>query len=329
MKDTLSYLFAGNVLTHEQAKETLTNVASGQYSNEEIASFLTVYQMRKITPKEMLGFRDAMLGLASSVDMSDFYTIDLCGTGGDCKNTFNISTLSSFILAGAGAKVVKHGNYGLSSPCGSSNIFEYFGYQFSTDSDKLRKEIDQCGICYFHAPIFHTAMKYVAPVRKALKVKTFFNILGPMINPANPQAQFVGVFNPEVQKMFADVYKLTDVNYSIIHSVDGYDEISLTGNFDIQNRQEIKTYNAEKIGLSTTKPEELNGGKTIDEAAGIFLSVLEGKGTKAQNEVVIANSAFALECYYPNKSIDECIGMATDSLKSGKALSAFKKLLNR
>jgi anthranilate phosphoribosyltransferase len=328
MKETLSYLFEGNVLSRQKAKEVLTDVASGKFSEAEMASFLTVYMMRKITPVEILGFRDAMLGLAVPVDLEGYSTIDVCGTGGDGKNTFNISTLSAFVLAGAGAKVVKHGNYGLSSPCGSSNIFEHFGYQFSSDAGKLKNEIERCGICYFHAPMFHPAMKNIAPVRKALKVKTFFNMLGPMTNPARPQSQFVGVFSADVQKIYADVYQLAGIRHGIVYSVDGYDEISLTGDFKVVGNGKENAYSPESIGLSKVQPEELFGGNTIDEAGAIFLSVLEGKGTKAQNEVVIANSAFALSCYFPDKSITDCFEMAKDSLTGGKALKVFKKLMN-
>jgi anthranilate phosphoribosyltransferase len=327
MKDTLTYLFKGNILTKEEANVALTKVASGSVSESEIASFITVYLMRKITPQEVLGFREAMLGLAIQVELGDYKTIDLCGTGGDGKNTFNISTLSSFVLAGAGAKVVKHGNYGLSSPCGSSNIFEYFGYRFSTDSNKLRKELDECGICYFHAPIFHPAMKNVAPVRKALKVKNFFNLLGPMTNPARPTSQFVGVYSEDVQEIYANVFEKTNVQYGIIHSMDGYDEISLTGNFRVIKKGSNLLLSPENLGFHKFNPEELHGGNTIDEAAQIFLSILEGKGTKAQSEVVIANSAFALQAYFPEKTIEDCIGMAKESLTNGKAWKTFKALL--
>ncbi len=326
MKELLAYLIEGNVLTQEEAKHSLTQIASGIFSNEEIASFLTVYLMRKVTPQELLGFRDAMLDLAVTVDLDGHSTIDVCGTGGDGKNTFNISTLSAFVLAGAGVKVAKHGNYGLSSPCGSSNIFEHFGYHFSADSEKLRKEIDECGICYFHAPLFHPAMKKVAPVRKALGIKTFFNMLGPMTNPARPQSQFIGVFSPEVQEMFADTYRLTDIRHGIVYSLDGYDEISLTGKFTILGHGNQEVYDAQKLGVSNVKPEELHGGNTIKEAADIFFSILEGNGTKAQNDVVIVNSAFAFKCYFPHISISDGLEMATESLQGKKALSTFKKL---
>jgi len=329
MKETLSYLFEGNILSQQKAKEVLTDLASGKFSNEEMASFLTVYQMRKITPAEILGFRNAMISLAVQVDIGGYKTIDVCGTGGDGKNTFNISTLSSFVIAGAGAKVVKHGNYGLSSPCGSSNIFEHFGYQFSSDSAKLRGELEQCGICYLHAPMFHPAMKNIAPVRKALKFKTFFNMLGPMTNPAKPQSQFVGVFSADVQNLYSEVYQLTDIQHAIAFSMDGYDEISLTGDFKVVRHGKEMVYSPEKLGLSKVNANELHGGDTIGEAAQIFLSILDGKGTKTQNEVVIANSAFALLCYYPEKSISDCIEMAKESLKSGKAMNAFKKLFNK
>lgn len=329
MKETLSYLFEGNILPQQKAKEIVTEIATGKFSDAEIASFLTVFQMRKITPPEFLGFRDAMLGLAVPVDLKGYSTIDVCGTGGDGKNTFNISTLSAFVIAGAGAKVVKHGNYGVSSACGSSNIFEYFGYQFSTDSGKLRKELEECGVCYFHAPIFHPAMKHVAPIRKALKVKTFFNMLGPMTNPARPQSQFVGVFSSEVQKLYSEVCKLAGIRHGIVYSLDGYDEISLTGDFRIVDNGKETIYSPLKLGLIQTNAAELHGGDTVEEAAGIFISILEGRGTKAQNSVVFANSAFALSCYYPDKSIDDCFAMAKESLDARKALDVFKKLFNK
>lgn len=326
MKETLSYLFEGNVLTQQKAQEVLTDLASGKFSNEEMASFLTVYQMRKITPGEILGFRDAMVSLAVQVDLGNYRTIDVCGTGGDGKNTFNISTLSSFVLAGAGAKVVKHGNYGLSSPCGSSNIFEHFGYRFSTDSVKLRDELERCGVCYLHAPMFQPAMKNIAPVRKALKVKTFFNMLGPMTNPARPQSQFVGVFSADVQNLYSEVFQLTDINHAIAFSLEGYDEISLTGDFRVLSHGKESMYSPKQLSLSKVNPNELHGGNTIGEAAQIFLTVLEGRGTKAQNDVVIANSAFALSCYFPETSIPDCIEMAKESLVSGKAKEVFRKL---
>jgi anthranilate phosphoribosyltransferase len=326
MKETLTFLFEGNVLTRNKAKEVLTDVASGKFTDAEMASFLTVFMMRKITPEEILGFREAMLGLAVPVKLEGYATIDVCGTGGDGKNTFNISTLSAFVLAGAGAKVVKHGNYGLSSPCGSSNIFEFFGYQFSTDNGKLKNELEECGVCYFHAPMFHPAMKNIGPVRKALKVKTFFNMLGPMTNPARPKSQFVGVFSSDTQKLYSEVYQLADIRHGIAFSLDGYDEISLTGDFSVASNNNMNVFSPESLGFSKVSSEALHGGNTIEEAAGIFLAILEGRGTKAQNEVVIANSAFALSCYYPEKSIPDCIEMAKESLLSGKALQKFKKL---
>jgi anthranilate phosphoribosyltransferase len=329
MKETLNYLFEGNVLSQDEAKEALTGIASGKHSNEEIAAFLTVFRMRKITPAELFGFREAMVSLAVPVNLSGYKTIDVCGTGGDGKNTFNISTLSAFVLAGTGAKVVKHGNYGLSSPCGSSNIFEHFGYQFSTDNNKLKNELESCGICYFHAPAFHPAMKYVAPVRKALKVKTFFNMLGPLTNPARPNCQFSGVFSNDVQQMYTEVLKIAGIDHSVVYSLDGYDEISLTGDFSILKKGTETIYSPEKLGLSKVTHDQLHGGNTIEEAAKIFLTVLEGKGTKAQMDVVVANSAFALQVYFPEKSLEDCIELAKASLIGGKAMGVFKKLFNK
>lgn len=329
MKAILNYLFEHKTLTKAEAKEVLTKIAKGMYSHTEIAAFITVYLMRSITVDELTGFRDALLELCIPVNLNDFDTIDLCGTGGDGKNTFNISTLTAFVVAGAGGKVAKHGNYGVSSSCGSSNVMEYLGYQFSTDESKLRQEMEKCGICFIHAPLFNPAMKNVAPVRKELKVKTFFNMLGPMVNPSFPKRQMVGVYSLELARLYNYLYQQTDKQYAIVHSLDGYDEVSLTGPFKMISNKMDAILSADNFGMSQLNADEIGGGNTIPEAAEIFVNVLEGKGTEAQTQVVIANAALALACYYPGKSMESCIEMATDSLKGLKALQVFKKLLNR
>jgi len=327
MKELLTYLFDNNILTKQEAKNALLQVGQGKYSDPEIASFLTVYMMRPIHADELSGFREALLDLCIPVDLTEYSTIDVCGTGGDEKNTFNISTLCSFILAGADIKVAKHGNYGVSSSCGSSNILEYLGYKFSNDNNKIRKEIEDANISYLHAPLFHPSMKYVGPVRKSLKLKTFFNLLGPMVNPAKPQNQIIGVFSEEVLELYHGVYSKSGTNYFILYSLDGYDEISLTGNFRALSQSEDKIYTPENIGLPRTIPEELFGGNTVEEAAKIFTDILEGNGTEAQNSVVIANSGFAIKCVNPDESIEACIQTAKESLQSKKALNAMKKLI--
>lgn len=329
MKAILNYLFEHKTLTKAEAKEVLTKIAQGMYSHSEIAAFITVYLMRSITVDELSGFRDALLELCIPVDLKDFDTIDLCGTGGDGKNTFNISTLTAFVVAGAGGKVAKHGNYGVSSSCGSSNVMEYLGYQFSTDSDKLRQEMDRCGICFIHAPLFNPAMKNVAPVRRELKVKTFFNMLGPMVNPSFPGKQMVGVYSLELARLYNYLYQQTNKQYAIVHSLDGYDEVSLTGSFKMISNTMDAILAPENMGMKLLRPEDIGGGNSIPEAASIFVNVLEGKGTEPQTQVVIANAALALSCYYPEKPIESCIELATDSLKGMKALQVFKKLLNR
>lgn len=327
MKEILTYLFDKNTLTKQEAKEVLLQVGQGKYSDPEIASFLTVYMMRPIQPDELSGFREALLDLCIPVDLSDYNTIDVCGTGGDEKNTFNISTLSAFIIAGAGIKLTKHGNYGVSSSCGSSNILEYLGYKFSNDNDKIRREIEETNLCYLHAPLFHPSMKYVGPVRKSLKLKTFFNLLGPMVNPAKPQNQIIGVFNEEVMELYHGVYSQAGINYIILYSFDGYDEISLTGKFRALSGSEDKIYTPENIGLQRTIPEELFGGNTVEDAAKIFIGILEGNGTVAQNSVVTANAGFAIHCVDPDSSIEECIQTAKESLENKNALNAMKKLI--
>nr|WP_321450429.1 anthranilate phosphoribosyltransferase [uncultured Carboxylicivirga sp.] len=324
LKELLNY----KTLSRSQAKEMLVNIAAERYNQSEVVTFLTVFMMRPVTVDELSGFRDALLELCHRVDLSDFNTIDMCGTGGDGKNTFNVSTLSSLIVAGAGAKVAKHGNYGVSSSCGSSNVMEHLGYQFTADEDKLREQLDNANICFLHAPMFHPAMKAVGPIRKELGLKTFFNMLGPLVNPSFPQNQLVGVFSLELARIYQYIYQHTDKNYSIIHSMDGYDEISLTGDFKAITQKGEQMYSPKDFGMDTVKPEDIFGGNTVPEAAEIFVKVLEGNGTKAQNSVVIANAASALQCYYPDRSLEQCIEDAKRSLIDGKAAEVLSTLLS-
>lgn len=328
MRHTLDYLFAGNYLNKEEARSILTRIGEGEYSESEIASFLTVFRMRPIKAEELTGFRQALLDLCVSIDFSDYNTIDVVGTGGDGKNTFNISTLSCFILAGAGYKVTKHGNYGLSSVSGASNMFEYFGYKFSNDAEKLRREVDETGICFLHAPLFHPAMKHVGPVRRALKVRTLFNMMGPIINPASPKNQLVGVSDLEIMDLYHQVFAESNQNYLIVHSLDGYDEVSLTGDTRFVSNKTEDNLSPADFGFSIVTPEELTGGNSVEDAAKIFKNILEGKGTEAQQNVVIANAALGIQCVSPEKSLAVCIAEASEALKSGKAFNAFKKLMS-
>ncbi len=328
MKETLQYLFDHKTLGKEDAKVILRNMAAGKYNEAEMAAFISVYLMRSITVEELAGFRDALMELCTPVDLSDFNTIDVCGTGGDEKNTFNISTLTSFVVAGAGEKVAKHGNYSVSSACGSSNVMEYFGYTFSIDPDRLRREIDQFNICFLHAPLFNPAMKNVAPVRQSLRIKTFFNMLGPMVNPSNPGNQLVGVFSLDVARLYHYLYQESDKQFCIIHSLDGFDEISLTGGFRALTRTTERTFVPGDLGLDTVSPSDIYGGSTVEEAAGVFLRILERKGSRAQNDVVVANAALALYCMDESSGMDRCLERARQSLESGKALNAFKQLID-
>ena len=327
MKKILNYLFEHKRLSREDAYEVLINIAQGKYNDSEIASFLTVYIMRSITVDELAGFRDALLELCHRIDTDGCETIDLCGTGGDGKDTFNISTLSSFVVAGAGYKVVKHGNYGVSSICGSSNVMEHFGYKFSNDNGKLKNELEKAGICFLHAPLFHPAMKTVAPIRKALKVKTFFNMLGPIVNPAFPKYQLVGVFSLDLARLYSYLFQRTDKKFSIIFNLDGYDEVSLTDDFKCISNTNEQILSPEIFGFNKIQPETILGGKTIEEAAVIFKNVLEGQGTEEQNKVVLANSSLAIKCFNPDISIEDCLMQAKESLQSKKALNSFKKLI--
>ena len=283
--------------------------------------------MRSISVEELAGFREALLDLCIKVDLDGLPAIDLCGTGGDGKNTFNISTLASFVAAGAGAKVAKHGNYGVSSVCGSSNVMEHLGYTFKNDPGQLRKEINETGICFLHAPLFHPAMKNVAPVRRALGIKTFFNMLGPLVNPAFPSAQCTGVFSLELGRIYRYLLQETNRKFAILHTLGGYDEVSLTDRAAHLTNNDEGMLTPDEFGGSVA-PEAIYGGETVEEAAKIFVEVLEGNGTKAQNRVVTANAALALQTYGTAESLDDCIAAAEESLTSGKAMDVLKKLIN-
>ncbi len=326
MKEILNRLINQEKISKQEAKNVLVNISNGKYNNSQIASFLTVYMMRSISVDELDGFKEALLDLCLHIDLSDFNTIDLCGTGGDGKDTFNISTLSSFVTAGAGVKVAKHGNYGVSSSCGSSNVLEFLGLNFTNDKSVLKKTIDQAGICVLHAPLFHPAMKNVAPIRRELGVKTFFNMLGPMVNPSFPQNQMVGVFSLELARLYGYLYQNTDKNYAILHDIAGYDEISLTGNAKVITNKEDRIFNPSDLNIKTLSQEEIKGGLTVKDSAKIFMDILNGNGTEAQNNVVCANAGLAIATVN-NISHQEGFALAEKSLKDKKALKSFTKLI--
>lgn len=328
MKEILNHLIEHRTLTREDAREVLKNITAGNYNQSQIAAFMTVYMMRSITVNELSGFREAMLERCVPIEIAEYDAMDLCGTGGDGKDTFNISTLSSFIVAGAGQNVAKHGNTGVSSICGSSNLLQYFGYEFTSAIDEIRKSLDQVGICFLHAPLFHPAMKHVGPIRKDLGVKTFFNMLGPMVNPSFPKKQLVGVFSLELARLYGYLYQEMDGDFSILHALDGYDEISLTGDFKMISNAGEKVFSPHQLNLPQLKAESIQGGNTIKESAKIFENILKGKGTKSQNAVVLANSAAALVTADSALQFPDAVAKAEEVLLSGKALEVFKGLVN-
>ncbi len=325
MKNIINRLINHEMLSKEEAKNVLIAISNGDYNSNQIASFLTVYMMRNISIDELTGFREALLELCIRIDLSQYNTIDMCGTGGDGKDTFNISTLSAFVVAGAGVKVAKHGNYGVSSISGSSNVMEKLGVKFSNDADFLEKCIDEAGICILHAPLFHPAMKNVAPIRKELAVKTFFNMLGPMVNPSFPKNQIVGVFNLELARMYSYLYQNTPVNFAILHSLDGYDEISLTSNTKVISNHSEFMLKPEYFNVNILSQNEIEGGKTIDESAELFQKIISGNGNEAQNNVVCANAAMAIATV-TNCSLLQGFEAAKESLLSQKAKKALIKL---
>lgn len=327
MKAILTHLFEYKVLSKQQSKEILIGISTGKYSNSEIAAFLTIYAMRSITVEELEGFRDAMLEMCLAVDLSAYDPIDVCGTGGDGKDTFNISTLSCFVIAGAGQHVAKHGNHGVSSLCGSSTVLEFLGAKFTNDKSILERQINEAKVCFLHAPLFHPAMKNVAPVRRELGVKTFFNMLGPMVNPVSPKKQLVGVFSLELARLFAYLYQQTDKQFLVLHALDGYDEVSLTGAFKIITAHTEQVLTPSHLGLATLRAEELSGGETVEASAKIFMNVLNDEATPAQKQAVLANAALALHCANPGLTLIDAVATARESIESKKALKSFKKLI--
>jgi len=328
MKNILNTLFEQKRLSKAQSKEVLINIAQEKYNSAEISAFITVFLMRPVSVDELTGFREALLELSVKVDLSDFNTIDLCGTGGDGKNTFNISTLTSFIVAGTGNKVAKHGNYGVSSASGSSNMLEFLGYNFTNDESTLKRQLEKANICFLHAPLFHPAMKVVAPIRRELGVKTFFNMLGPLVNPSSPQNQLVGVFNLEVARVYNYMLQESNVNYGVVHALDGYDEISLTGDFKLFTKEGEQQISPSDLGQKQLLQSDIFGGNSVAEAAEIFVNIINGKGTVAQNNVVLTNAAFALKIMDNSKSFDTAIEEAKNSLLGLKAKQSLSLITN-
>ena len=327
MKKILLYLFEHKTLSREQAKEVLVNIGKGVYNEHEVTAFMTVYLMRSITIKELQGFQDALHELCVHVNLDEFETIDIVGTGGDGKDTFNISTLSCFIVAGTGQKVAKHGNYGASSISGASNVMEHLGYKFKNENDRLKKEVEEANICFLHAPMFHPALKTVGPIRKNLAMRTFFNMLGPMVNPAFPQYQLVGVYNLEMARIYNYLLQLSGKPFTIIHSLDGYDEISLTNDAKVITNNGERIMTPEELGKRMVSASDIGGGKSVEEAAKIFSTIIRGEGNWAQNAVVLANAAMALNCTGKYKNYDDAFHAAVDSLESGRAYQSLQKLI--
>jgi anthranilate phosphoribosyltransferase len=327
MKQILYHLFDHQYLARSEAQTLLQNMATGKYSEAQIASLITVFLMRSISVEELTGFREALLAMSLPVDLSDYPFIDIVGTGGDGKNTFNISTAACFVVAGAGYYVVKHGNYGASSVSGASNVMEQHGVKFTTDIDRLRVSMDACRIAYLHAPLFNPALKAVAPVRKSLAVRSFFNILGPLVNPARPQFQLLGVYNLPLARLYTYAYQESGIRFGVVHSLDGYDEISLTGEFKVTMPDTEKIYTPESIGLPRVNEAELFGGETPADAARIFSNVLHNTASESQRNCVIANAAFAIQVLCPDKSLAACITEASASLSSRRALDTFRRFV--
>lgn len=327
MKDILTRLSQYDLLTKEEAKSILLRIGKGEFNNSHLAAFMTMFMMRPVTVEELDGFRAALMELCVPLSLEAYDGMDLCGTGGDGKNTFNISTLSSFVVASCGQNVTKHGNYGVSSKCGSSNLLEHFGYTFSNEQDQLERELETAGICFLHAPKFHPAMRFVGPIRKELGVKTFFNMLGPLVNPAKPQKQLAGVFSHELARIYAYLFQQTSMDYGVVYDLEGYDECSLTGATKLFSSQGEQVIEASDLGLKSITASEIHGGETIEEAATIFMNILKGEGTDAQNQVIYANAGLALYTARKYNALTDAVEAAKEAVISGKALDTFNTLM--
>ena len=327
MKELLYKMFGHKSLSKEEAKQVLLNISDGRYNDSQLSAFMTVFLMRSITTEELAGFREAILERRVIVDLDCHDAIDIVGTGGDGKNTFNISTAACFTVAGAGIPVVKHGNYGATSVSGASNVMEQHGVKFTSDVDQMRRSMEQCNIAYLHAPLFNPALKAVAPIRKGLAVRTFFNMLGPLVNPVLPAYQLLGVYNLPLLRLYTYTYQESKTKFAVVHSLDGYDEISLTNEFKVATSEHEKIYAPESLGFSRYKETDLDGGKTPGDEATIFDQIMNNTATEAQKNVVVVNSAFAIHVICPEKTIEECIALSKESLESGRALATLKKFI--
>lgn len=327
MKDILTRLFNHEELTSEETKEILLNITREKYPEAQIAALLTAFQMRTITVDELIGFREALMETRIPIDFSPYRPIDIVGTGGDGKNTFNISTCACFVVAGAGYKVAKHGNYGATSISGASNVIEQHGIRFTNNPDKLKRSMEECNIAYLHAQLFNPAMKFVGPVRKALGVRTLFNLLGPLVNPSKPAYQLLGVADLAQMRLYTHIFYKLGIDFTVVNSLDSYDEISLTDEFKVMTRNYERIYRPQDLGFSEVRPEELFGGTSKEDAARIFDNILHNCATPSQTQCVIVNAAFAIQVMEPEKNIEECIAIARESLVSGQALKALKKFI--
>lgn len=328
MKNLLYKMFEHKNLSREEARSVLLNIADGRYNDAQLAAFMTVFLMRSITIDELAGFRDALLERRLPVDLGCENAIDIVGTGGDGKNTFNISTASCFVVAATGRKVVKHGNYGASSVSGASNVLECHGVKFTSDIQRLRRSLDECGMSYLHAPFFNPALKVVAPVRKQLAVRNFFNMLGPLVNPTLPKYQLLGVYSLKLMRLYGYIAQKEGINCTVVHSLDGYDEISLTAPFKVMSAEGDMMMTPSDLGMAVAAPESLSGGDTVEDAAVIFDNVLSGRGTKEQEDCVVANAAFAIRTLSPDVALADALDEARESIRSGRAFDTFKKFVD-
>lgn len=327
MKQYLQILVEGQTLTRQNTHDILLGITQQRYNDCQIAALLMAMQTRGVTVDELLGFRDGLLETGCHIDLSDYDTLDIVGTGGDGKNTFNISTCAAFVIAACGYNVTKHGNGSATSVSGASNVLLAHGVKFTDDESQLRRSLDATHICYLHAPLFAYGMKHVGPTRKALGIPTCFNLLGPLVNPCQPKNSLHGTANYDQQRLYVNVHQQIGDNFGVITSYDGYDEISLTSGFKLITNYFEKVFTPKDLGLNYLNRQDIYGGSTPEEAWRIFDSVLDGTSTEAQRNVIIANAACGIAVMDRNQSIEDSVLLAREALESGKALATFRKFV--
>ncbi len=324
MRGRLDDIVSGKRLCSSEAKALMLDVLGEAGNGSQLAALLALLRLRGVTADELEGFCQAVLELSTPVDLGGEEVVDVCGTGGDGKGSFNISTTVAFVLAGSGCRVAKHGNYAVSSTCGSSNVLEELGVPLLASRDALLRSLERAGVCFLHAPLFHPALKRAAPVRRELGFRTVFNMLGPLVSPASPTFQMAGVYDREALRLYGHVLRSRGISFVAFVSSDGHDEVTLTAPLSVVSRDGEAELVPGDFGLPQAQPSALAAGANTAESAAIVRRILEGRGTKAQEDVVCAGAGLALRHLRGKLPLQDYVEAARESIASGRALRALE-----